>query len=407
MEQTYRNQLLLGIIVFLVLMAVAVVSIELIGDRSAREDKAGAELPIKIGAIYNLAGAQSSLDTPSANGAQLAVKELNAQGGAREQELQLVLYDGKTDPRTIADCARRLINTDQVCAIIGFSDTDMVLAAAPIAAEAKTVFITSGATSPKLPEAVPVYLFLACFGDNVQAAAGAEYAYEHRGLKTAYLLVDEDMEYTRLLAAYFKTRYTELGGAILLEDSFTGGTTNFSAQLAALTGLNPAPELLYIAAGPEVVGRIVKQFRDAGITQPIFGGDAYDTPELVWIAGAETSDVYFTTHALLDDDTGTERARAFIAAYQAEYSVAPENAFAALGYDTVMLLADAIYRAGSDEPEAILQALQATKDWEGVTGSISYEQGSRIPTKGVTIVSVVNGTFTYSETVVPEQVPAP
>ncbi|HDS44879.1 MAG TPA: amino acid ABC transporter substrate-binding protein [Methanomicrobia archaeon] len=388
-------------------MVVAVVSIELIGKRFARDGEVDADIPVKIGAIYNLAGAQSSLDTPSANGAQLAVKELNARGGIHGRELLLVLYDGKTDPRTIAECAHRLIDTDQVCAIIGFSDTDMVLAAAPIAADAKTVFITSGATSPKLPGAVPEYLFLACFGDNVQAAAGAEYACEYRGLKTAYLLVGEDREYTRLLAAYFRARYTELGGTILREDSFTGGTLNFSAQIAALKALNPAPELLYIASGPDEIGRIVKQFRDAGITQPIFGGDAYDTPELVRIAGAETSEVYFTTHALLDEDTGTDRARAFIAAYRTEYGVEPENAFAALGYDTVMLLADAIDRAGSDDPAAILGALAATKDWEGVTGSISYEPGSRIPTKGVTIVSVMNGTFTYSETVVPEQVPAP
>ncbi|MBN1455748.1 MAG: ABC transporter substrate-binding protein [Methanomicrobia archaeon] len=362
---------------------------------------------MKIGAVYNLAGAQSSLDTPSANGAKLAVKELNAQGGIGDRELQLVLYDGKTDPRTIADCAHRLIDTDLVCAVIGFSDTDMVLAAAPIVAEAGRVFITSGATSPKLPEDVPGYLFLACFGDTVQAAASAEYAYEYLGLKTAYLLVDEDMEYTRLLAAYFAARYTELGGTILLEDSFTGGTTNFSVQIAALNGLTPAPELLYIASGPDEIGTIVKQFREAGILQPIFGGDAYDTPELVRIAGTETSDVYFTTHALLDEDTGTERARAFIVAYRTNYGVEPENAFAALGYDTVMLLANAIDRAGSDDPEAILQALQSTKDWEGVTGSISYEQASRIPTKGVTIVSVVNGTFTYMETIVPEKVPAP
>jgi len=407
MEKSYRTQLLVGIIVSLVLMAVAVISIELIGDRSTREGEVGAASPLKIGAIYNLAGAQSLLDSPSANGAKLAVKELNARGGIGGRELQLVLYDGKTDTGTITACAHRLIGTDRVCAIIGFSDTDMVLAAAPIAAEAGTVFITSGATSPKLPGEVPEYLFLACFGDNVQAAAGAEYALAHLGLKTAYLLVDEEMEYTRLLAAYFKARYTELGGAILLEDSFQGGATNYSTQIRTLKGLDQAPELLYIASGPEAVGMIVKQFRDAGVTQPIFGGDAYDTPELVRIAGAETSDVYFTTHALLDDDTGTEHVRAFIAAYQAEYGVAPENAFAALGYDTVMLLADAIARAGSDDPEAILRALEVTENWEGVTGSISYEQGSRVPKKGVTIVAVVNGTFTYSETVVPEQVPTP
>jgi branched-chain amino acid transport system substrate-binding protein len=407
MEKSYRTHLAVGIIVSLVLIVAAVVGIEFIDNRSAREGAAGAVSPIKIGAIYNLAGAQSSLDSPSANGAMLAVKELNGRGGILGRELCLALYDGKTDTGTITACAHRLIGTDRVCAIIGFSDTDMVLAAAPVAAEAGTVFITSGATSPKLPGEVPEYLFLACFGDNVQAAAGAEYATAHLGLKTAYLLVDDEMEYTRLLAAYFKERYTELGGAILLEDTFNSSATNFSAQIAALKGLDQTPELLYIASGPDEIGTIVKQFRDAGVTQPILGGDAYDTPELVRVAGAATSNVYFTTHALLDEATGTERAKAFIAAYQAEYGVAPENAFAALGYDTVMLLADAIARAGSDEPDAILRALEATKDWEGVTGSISYEQGSRIPKKGVTIVSVVNGTFMYSQTVVPEKVPAP
>lgn len=407
MEKSHRTLLVAGVSVSLILLAITVLSIELIGDRAARESEAGAGSPVKLGAIYNLAGAQSSLDSPSAKGAQLAVKELNARGGIGGRELQLVLYDGKTDPRTIADNTHRLIEEDRVCAIIGFSDTDMVLAAAPVAAEAGTVFITSGATSPKLPAEVPEYLFLACFGDNVQAAAGAEYAYAHRGLTTAYLLVDGEMEYTRLLAAYFTARYTELGGAIVLEDSFKGGATDYAEQIMRLKGLDPAPELLYIASGPESVGGIVQQFRDEGITQPIFGGDAYDTPELVRIAGAETSEVYFTTHALLDEETGTERVRAFIAAYQAEYGVAPENAFAALGYDTVLLLADAIARAGSDDPGAILRALAVTDNWEGVTGSISYEQGSRVPQKGVTIVSVVNGTFTYSETVVPEKVPAP
>lgn len=235
---SYRTLLLTGLSVSLILLAIAVVSIELIGDRSAREGEVGVGSPIRLGAIYNLAGAQSSLDSPSANGAKLAVKELNARGGIGGQELQLVLYDGKTDKGTITACAHRLIETDRVCAIVGFSDTDMVLAAAPVAAEAGTVFITSGASSPKLPGEVPEYLFLACFGDNVQAAAGAEYAIAHLGLKTAYLLVDDEMEYTRLLAAYFKARYTELGGSILREDSFQGGATNYSAQIKTLKGLD-------------------------------------------------------------------------------------------------------------------------------------------------------------------------
>ena len=319
----------------------------------------------------------------------------------------MILCDGRTDPGIIEECAQQLIVNDSVCAIVGFSDTDMELAAAPVAAEAQTVFITSGATSPKLPEQVPDYLFLACFGDNVQAAVGAEYAYHVLGLNTSYLLIDEDMEFTRLLGRYFKERYTELGGKILLEDSYKGGAENYSAQIAALNELDQRPDMLYISSGPDDIGLIIKQFREAGLVQPIFGGDSYDSPELVQIAGENTSNVYFTTHALIDEEYGTERLKAFISAYQSEYGIAPEHAFAALGYDAVMLLADAIKRAGSDDPSLILTALHNTTDLECVTGTISYENSSRIPKKGVTLISIINGTFTFAAMKVPDNVPAP
>jgi branched-chain amino acid transport system substrate-binding protein len=180
----------------------------------ARPTIAPAAGPIKIGAIYNLTGAQASLDVPSTNGAMLAIKEINAAGGLLGRPVELVLYDGKTDAATISNAATKLTESDQVIAMLGFSDSDQTLAAAPIAAKAGVVFVTSGATSPKLPEQVPDYLYMACFGDNVQAAAGAEYAHNTLGAKTAYLLIDKDMEYTLLLGKYFKERFTELGGNV-------------------------------------------------------------------------------------------------------------------------------------------------------------------------------------------------
>jgi branched-chain amino acid transport system substrate-binding protein len=133
--------------------------------------------PIKLGALYNLTGAQASLDVPSANGAKLAVKEINDAGGVLGRPLEMVLYDGKTDAATIGNAATQELESDKVVAMLGFSDTDQVLAAAPIAAKSGVVFVTSGATSPKLPDQVPDYLYMACFGDNVQAAAGAEYGF--------------------------------------------------------------------------------------------------------------------------------------------------------------------------------------------------------------------------------------
>jgi len=363
--------------------------------------------PIKIGALYNLQGAQASLDTASANGARLAVKELNQNGGIGGRQIELILYDGKTDPGTITQAARQLVEKDMVTAIIGFSDSDMVLAAAPIAAAAKTVFITSGATSPKLPEQVKDYLFLACFGDNVQAAAGAEYAYKELGLKNCALLVDERMEYTQLLAKYFKERFGEMGGKIVLEDTYKGGANDFSTQISRLKALNPLPEMIYVASGPDDIGLIVKQLRQAGLSMPVMGGDAYDTPLLVETSGKYADGVYFTTHCMLDESSDSARTSRFIAAYKKEYNRMPENAFAALGYDAVNILADALKRAGPDNREKIIPALLEIKDFPVVTGDISYENGSRIPRKSVSIVKIGDGHPTLAAVVIPEKSPSP
>ena len=363
--------------------------------------------PIKIGAIYNLTGAQASLDIPSANGARLAIEEINAAGGVLGRPVELLLYDGKTDAATIGNAATQLTESDKVVAMLGFSDSDQTLAAAPIAAKAGVVFVTSGATSPKLPGQVPDYLYMACFGDNVQAAAGAEYAHDTLKARTAYLLTDKGMEYTLLLGKYFKERFTELGGNVVMEDTYQTGDKDFSAQITKLKGVGAMPDVLFIASGPDDIGAIVKQFRDAGVDKPIFGGDAYDTPLLVQIAGQGAENTYFTTHALMDAALGPDAVKKFIAAYQADFKAPPENAFAGLGYDTVKLIADAIRRAGSADPEAIRAALGQTKDLPGVTGAITFQPGSRIPQKGVTVILVKDGKFTLAAEVVPQKVPAP
>ncbi len=158
---------------------------------------------------------------------------------------------------------------------------------------------------------------------------------------------------------------------------------------------------------PYNIGPIVKQFRDAGITGPIVGGDGYDTPDLVSVAGPASNNVYFTTHALMDATIGTDGIKKFIAAYKAEYGHDPENAFAALGYDTVYLLADAIKRAGATDSAAIKTAIEATKDFPGITGSITFAAGSHVPQKGVTIIDIEDGKLTLGGEVVPEKVPAP
>jgi branched-chain amino acid transport system substrate-binding protein len=254
---------------------------------------------------------------------------------------------------------------------------------------------------------VPVYLFLACFGDNTQAAAGAQYAHAALGARSAYLLFDETTDYTVLLAQYFRESFTALGGAIVLEDDYDGheGARDLSAQLVRLLALGSLPDILYISAGPDEVGLVVQQVRGAGIGVPILGGDGYDTPLLVEIAGTAADDVYYTTHALLTADSPNPRVRRFVADYDARFGTPPESAFAGLGYDTVQLLADAIRRAGSDERAGLLASLAATDGFAGVTGTITYGAGARIPTKTVTVVRVAGGEIELAAEIVPDDVP--
>jgi branched-chain amino acid transport system substrate-binding protein len=362
---------------------------------------------VRIGAVYNLSGPLGSIGRPALAGARLAVKQLNERGGLLGRAVELLARDGRTDPAEVAAITLELVRTPNLSAITGLNDTTMVLAAAPIAEKARMVFLTSGATSPRVPIQFPRYYFMACFGDNTQAAAGAEYAYGVLGTKKAWLLFDDTTDYTVLLARYFKERYTELGGELVGEDTYTGGATDFSDQIARIVALPAPPEMLYVSAGPDDVGRIVKQLRDAGIAQPIFGGDGYDTPLLLEVAGAAADDTYFTTHAFLDPEQGSPLERQFIADYQAEYGAPPDSAFAALGYDAVMLVASAIEHAGSAKQKEIPEALEATDGFPGVTGLISFAPGEHIPRKDVTILKVDRGKLTLADVLQPQKVPPP
>ncbi len=362
--------------------------------------------PIKIGGGFALTGGEASLDLPAANGAKLAVKEINAAGGVLGQPINFIVHDSKYDMTVTAQTAKQFVEQDKVPLFVGYTDTDSVLASGRIFQDAKIPFITVGATSPKIPSQVGDMMFLACFGDNVQAAVGAEFATKKFG-KNATFLWDKGVEYTTLLGGYFKSRFTELGGTILLEDSYEDKATDFSAQITKIRALSTKPDFYYVAAMPDNIGTLVKQFRDAGITGPIVGGDGYDTPDLVKTAGATTSNVFFTTHALMDASIGTDGIKKFIAAYKAEYGNDPENAFAALGYDTVYLMADAIKRAGGTDSAAIKTALEATKDFKGITGSITFSPGVHVPQKGVTVIDIEGGKLTLGGEVVPEKVPAP
>ena len=357
---------------------------------------------IKIGQPYNLTGGYASVDQPASNGSALAAEEINAAGGVLGMPIELIVYDGKSDVPTISAVAKKLVEEDGVIAMVGLTDTSYMKAAGPVAQENQVPFLDVAGTAPVITS-IGDYIFMLPFGDNVQAAVAAEFAKE-KGWKTCAMLVDEAMDYTKYLAKYFDERFTseDIGGTVVSRLAYNMGDTDFSAQLTEFKNLDPQPDFYFISANPGEIGTIVKQARDMGLTAPIMGGDGYDTPLLAELAGP-VNDVYFTTHQGIYDQS--EKADAFIAAYEAKYGTPPENVFAALGYDGIYLMAAAMEAAGSAEGPAIRDALAATAGWEGVTGTISYGEGSRIPSKSVALIQVKDGKNELLEIVVPEVVP--
>ncbi|MCC6315636.1 MAG: ABC transporter substrate-binding protein [Thermomicrobiales bacterium] len=359
--------------------------------------------PIRLGAVFGLTGGMASIDVPGSRGALLAADEINANGGILGRPVELVLEDGRTDVTATTNATRKLIDESQVAALLGVNDTTYALAVAPIAQEAGRVFLTTGATGPIIPD-VGDFIFMLPFGDNVQAAAGAEYA-KGEGWTTCGLLTDDQLDFTLFLSDFFKQRFEDddINGKIVSEQTFASGDTDFSAQMTEFAALDPQPDFWYFSAAPNEAGTTVRQARDAGLNQPILSGDGFDTPLLVELGGDAANGVVFATHQGVYEETPA--VTAFRAAYEKQFDTQPETVFAALGYDGVRLLADAIERAGSDDPTAIRDALAATHDFAGVTGAVSYEEGSRIPTKGVALVEIVDGQYTFLRNVTPERVP--
>lgn len=361
-----------------------------------------AEDPVVLGAVYNITGRQSVFDKPSLEGARLAVTEVNARGGVLGRQIQLLEIDGESDPATLDRKTSEALHAHPaIVALFGLSDTDMAVAAGRAAARGNRFLLTSGATSPKLPAEVPNHLYLACFGDNTQAAAAAEWAFHSLHARTASVVFNSERTYTRLLHGYFEARFKELGGSIKSVTSFKPGAAE------TITGGLGHADIIFLAT--EETGEAVactERLRAAGFNEPIFGGDGFDTPS-AWMQAPQCKDIYYTTHAWLAADNPNPKVRAFLEAYRAANNGETPEGFAAQGYDAAHLLIDAIARAGSDDPVLVQKALAGTTGFNGVTGEINFENGNPVPRKSVALIAVASGKVSLVTTIVPKRVPAP
>ncbi|WP_340371781.1 ABC transporter substrate-binding protein [Peribacillus sp. FSL E2-0218] len=353
---------------------------------------------IKIGANLELSGGTASFGQSAADGLKLAIAEINKEG-INGKKLKIVKVDNKSDAAEATSGSIKLVSQDKVVAVVGSATSTNTLAQVQVAQDNKVPLITPTATNPDITNKagkVNDYVFRTCFIDPFQGTVAANFASDEVGAKTAAIYVDSASDYSKGLAAAFKEAFTAKGGKIVAEEAYVTKDTDFRSTLTRIKSAKP--EFVFLPGYYEEVGLILKQARENGIDLPFMGGDGWDSPKVVEIAGADAlKNTYITNHYSPEDEDA--KIQDFVAAFKKEYNKTPD-AFAALGYDTGYYLADAIKRSGDASSEKIRKALEDVKDLQLVSGTLNLDK-NHDPIKSATILEYVDGKQTFKTKINP------
>lgn len=349
---------------------------------------------VKVGLNYELSGGVATYGQGLVAGIELAVEEINKNGGVLGKQVELVKADNKSDNAEAANVATKLITRDKVIAILGPGTSGNTKGAVPVAMQNKVPLISASATADDVTVDnngnVRDFIFKTCFSDSFQGVIMANFAFGDLKLKNAAVLIDNTSDYSKGLAKSFKEKFTELGGTLTTEQAYQAKEKDFRAVLTNIKSTNP--DVLYLPGYYEEVGLIVKQARELGLMVPVLGGDGYDSPKLTELATNDAlNGVYFTNH-YSSMDTSPEVVK-FKEAFNAKYQKDPD-AFNALGYDLAYFLADALERAGEADPLKLKDALASTKDFSGITGKLTVDEKHN-PVKAITIIEMKDGVQTF------------
>ncbi len=349
---------------------------------------------IKVGEFASLTGKEATFGTSSHEGTELAIDEINAAGGVLGKKLELLTEDNQSKAGEPANIVNKLISRDGVVAVLGEVASSRSLEAAPIAQAAKIPLISPASTNPKVTE-VGDYIFRVCFIDPFQGTVMANFATKTLKAKKVAVLTDAKSDYSKGLAKYFKEQFVKNGGTLATELDYNGGDKDFKAQLTTIKGA--APDAVFIPGYYNDVALIAIQAKELGVSVPLFGGDGWESDNLLQVGKDAVEGHYFSTHCSPEDTS--PKMTSFVANYTKKYGKAPD-AMAALGYDSACVLAEAITRAGTTDGPKLRDAIAATKDFVGVTGKFSLDD-HRNAIKSAAIIQIKDGKFKFLETIAP------
>ena len=335
---------------------------------------------IKIGTIGPLSGAVAVYGVDCKNGIELAVEEINAAGGINGKMISLISEDDEGNPEKSVNAYKKIVTKDKAKFIVGSLTSGCTMAISSLAQAQKVLMIAPAATATAITDAGD-YVFRACFIDPFQGTVGAKFVSETLGSKNAAVLYDIGNDYSVGLTDNFVKTFEENSGKIVAKESYSTGDKDFNAQLTKIKNANP--DVVYLPDYYGTVALIAKQLRAQGINTPIVGADGWDG--LTENAGDEVLNGFYSNHYAADSTEGA--VRKFVDGYKAKYEGKTPTAFAALGYDAVYMLKEAIVKAGSTDPKEVKAALASTEG-DYVTGHITFDE-KRNPVKSAVMLEIV------------------
>lgn len=353
---------------------------------------------IVIGEYGSMTGSEANFGQSTHNGVTIAIEEINAAGGIKGKKVKLVHYDDQGKTSEVGTAVTRLITNDNVLAIIGEVASSLSLAGGQIAQQHGVPMVSPSSTNPKVTETGD-YVFRVCFIDPFQGYVMARFATDAKdkqglGIKNVAILIDQRQAYAQGLAKNFEESLVKLGGTVVGKESYQGGDQDFSAQLTNIKGKNP--EAIYIPGYYTDVANIAKQARGIGIKVPLLGGDGWES---VAEMGVEAlNGTYYSNHYSADEPRA--EVKNFVEKYTKKHGRTPDS-LAALGYDAMMLIKNAIERAPTVDRKNVRDMLAATKDFQGVTGKISMD-ASRNATKPAVVLRIEGKTTKAATSISPQ-----
>ena len=370
------------------LMKTVMIGAAMIFAACGGEKKVPETTTVKIGGLAPLTGSLAIYGVTTTNGAELAVKEINANGGINGKQIDYIVLDTKGDATESVMAYNKLVD-DKVAAVIGDITSKPTVAVAEIAAQDNMPMITPTGTQVDITEAGP-NVFRVCFTNPYQGTVLATLAKERFGAETAGILVNNSSDYSDGIAKAFTEQAEKLGINITVKEGYADGDRDFRAQLTKIATVNP--DVLLIPEYYEQASLIAAQAREMGVKSIFVGSDGWDgiSKTLDETAYKVIENSYFTNHFSMQDDS--PKIQNFIKAYKDAYKEDP-SAFSALGYDAIYMMKEAIEKAGSTEKQAIVDALKGI-EYDGITGYLTFDENNN-PVKAVTILKIQNGEYVF------------